>query len=548
MRPVLKSLLVLATLSTSSPAADPPRSPVPPRSVSPSSPNPIPAENAHPGATDWQLTRVRLDASGFRSPWIEGYCSQRSVAAGDTLDIMVSTNPPQPFVIEIFRTGYYDGRGARHMTTIGPLAGITQPTPEPGEKDLHECKWPPSYSLAIPDDWMSGVYLGRLTTLPGQRSEDGGQRPEDGDDDQPAHSARPLSSILNSQSSDSSASDEPYWQSYIIFIVRDDRPADVLFQCSDNTWQAYNTWPSHYSVYTHPKGNQGPWADVSFDRPYGREAQFNGVVNDPLTVGSGEYLPFEFPLAFWLEQQGYNVTYCSNSDLLTPDRGLQCKVFISIGHDEYWDIRQFESVTRLRDEGVDLMFLSGNSVCWVTPFRESSTGRPNRIIFRGGPYGGEQDYAVGRERDHGPFPHRGPDEGLLMGARNVEPVNGGGDWIITQPDHWLFEGTGVKKGDRIPGLIGWEYHGHPATEIPGLEVIAAGTAWVGGVTPQQWTATVYPGPKDNHVFNASTIFWAQGLSDPPGHTLPWSHWSRPHGPDERVQRMTRNFLTRALVE
>ena len=37
----------------------------------------------------------------------------------------------------------------------------------------------------------------------------------------------------------------------------------------------------------------------------------------------------------------------------------------------------------------------------------------------------------------------------------------------------------MKKGDRIPGLIGWEYHGDPPT-IPGLEVVAAGTAWVGG--------------------------------------------------------------------
>ena len=89
----------------------------------------------------------------------------------------------------------------------------------------------------------------------------------------------------------------PYWQSYVVFIVRDDRPADILFQCSDNTWQAYNRWPSNYSVYTHPKGGQGPWADVSFDRPYGRESQFLGIVNDPLTVGSGEFLPFEFPLA-----------------------------------------------------------------------------------------------------------------------------------------------------------------------------------------------------------------------------------------------------------
>ena len=39
------------------------------------------------------------------------------------------------------------------------------------------------------------------------------------------------------------------------------------------------------------------------------------------------------------------------------------------------------------------------------------------------------------------------------------------------------------------------------------------------------------GPKNNFVFNAATIWWAQALGDPPGHTLPWSHYSRPHGPD-----------------
>ena len=132
-----------------------------------------------------------------------------------------------------------------------------------------------------------------------------------------------------------------------------------------------------------------------------------------------------------------------------------------------------------------------------------------------------------------------------MGARNVEPVNGGGDWICVMPEHWIFEGTGMQKGDSIPGLIGWEYHGDPA-EIPGLQVVGAGTAWVSGEKPQQWTATVYEGPKGNVVFNASSIFWVQGLSDPPGHTLPWSHWSRPHGPDPRVQKMTRNVLSRAF--
>jgi hypothetical protein len=505
-RHFLKSALATGALV---PAAGALAQPAAPDDAKPdeSAENPITAENRLEGARDWQLTRVRVDASGYRSPWIEGYCSHQSVTAGDDLQIFVSTNPPRKFNLEVFRMGYYGGRGARLMKTVGPLQGIIQPTPNPGEKNLHECRWKPSLTLKIPSDWLSGVYLGRLTTIPEGR--------------------------------------EAYWQSYVVFIVRDDRPVDILLQCSDNTWQAYNTWPNNYSIYTHPKGVQGPWADVSFDRPYGREAQHQGVVNDPLTVGSGEFLPFEFPMAYWLEQHGYDVAYCSNSDLLTPDRGLKSKVFVSIGHDEYWDLRQFRSVERLRDEGVSLLFLSGNSVCWVTPFRDSSSGQPNRIIFRGGPYGAENQYAVDREKDHGPFPHRGPDEGLLMGARNVEPVNGGGDWVVAKPEHWMFAGAGMKAGDSIPGLIGWEYHGQPA-ELAGLEVVAGGTAWQGGVNPQEWTATIYPGPKGNFVFNAATIFWAQGLSSPPGHTLPWSHWSRPHGADERVQRITHNLLRRAI--
>jgi len=468
-------------------------------------------ENALAGSDDWQLTRVRLDSpTSTRSSVIEGYCSRQSVRAGESIDICVSTNPPQPFEIEIFRTGFYGGRGARRMAGLGPFPGRTQPTPAPGEKNLHECRWEPDVTLEIPADWVSGVYLGRLTT-----------RPPDPDA-------------------------TPYWQSYVIFVVTDERPADILVQCSDNTWQAYNPWPTNFSLYTHPKGGQGPWAAVSFDRPYGRYAQASSVVNAPLSVGSGEWLIFEFPLAFFLEQHGYDVTYCSNADMIDPRRGLGCRVFLSVAHDEYWDIRQYETALTLRQAGVDLLFLSGNAVCWVAPLGDSRDGRPGRTLFRGGPFGGESIYAVERERDHGPFPHRGPDEGYLMGARNVDPVNGGGDWVCAAPEHWLFAGTGMRAGDRIPGLIGWEYHGDPPSDIPGLAVVGAGTAFQGGTRPQRWAATIYPGPRGNFVFNASTIFWAQGLAAPPGHVLPWSHWSRPHGPDARVQRMMHTLLERAL--
>jgi hypothetical protein len=470
--------------------------------------NAIIEENKKQGSRDWQLTRVRFDNSQQRTSLIEGYCSKQSVMAGERLDIYVSADPNVSYRLDIFRTGYYGGTGARLMKTIGPLEGKKQVVPQPGEKNLHECSWDVSTSLVIPKDWLSGVYIGKLRTLP--------------------------------------ASPElPYWESYIIFIVRDERPVDLLFQCSDNTWQAYNRWPSDFSLYTHPNGVQGPWAAVSFDRPYGRQSQYMDIVNDPLSFGSGEFLSFERPFSYFLEAEGYDVSYCANCDLLTPDRALKAKAFLSVGHDEYWDIRQFRSVEKLKESGVNLLFFSGNTLCWVSPFSDSAKGVPNRTLFRGGPYGASNNYAEDRQRLFGPYPERGPDEGLLMGVRNIRPVNGGGDWIIVNPKHWIFKGTGVKKGDSIPGLIGWEFHGD-APDLPGLEVVAEGTAWSGGTVPSKWQSVVYDGPKNNFVFNAATIFWAQGLSSPPGHTLPWSHFSRPHGPDERVQQITRNLLNRAI--
>ena len=468
--------------------------------------NPVVRENRRPGALDWQLTRVRLDRrGGYRSPWIEGYCSRQSVAAGETIQFLVSTEPASRFTLEIFRMGYYSGRGARLVATLGPFRGRAQPMPPVGRNRLRECRWDPVTELTVPKDWVSGVYLGRLSRIP----EDGVQDP---------------------------------WQSYVVFIVRDNRAADLLFQCSDNTWQAYNRWPDRFSLYD--DGSEEEWTtgagvDVSFDRPYGKYRQ---IYENAQSVGSGEFLLWEFPLYYWLEKHGYDVTYCSNSDLLSAERGNRCKAFLSVGHDEYWDVRQYESVKVMIEHGVSALFLSGNSVCWVSPFRPSRDGRANRVITRAGPYGGL--VRAGHELDER-FTTRGPDEGLLMGARNVDPVNGGGDWIVTRPDHWIFAGTGMRKGDRVPGLVGWEYHGDPA-EIPGLEVVAEGIALRGGHERQRWTATIYPGPKGNFVFNAATIYWSQGLSSPPGHMLPWSHWTRPHGPDARVERITHNLLARAV--
>jgi hypothetical protein len=461
-------------------------------------------ENTLAGAPDWQLTYSRIDpATQYRSPWIEGYVSHASLRAGETLDLMVSTRPAAPFKVDIYRLGYYQGHGARLVQSLGPLDGVEQPDPEIGENRLRECRWAPTAQIKIPADWASGVYLGKLSLAAERR-----------------------------------------YQSYIVFIVRDDRQADIVFQCSDNTWQAYNRWPDNYSLYddgTRP-WNLIPGVNVSFDRPYGKYCQ---VVDAPLSLGSGEFLLWEFPLAYWLEQHGYDVTYVSNTDVHADAACLtRGKLMLSVGHDEYWSLEQYEHVKQAIEAGVSVAFLSGNTCCFVAPYSPSSSGTPNRIITRAGRYGGVSE---AEKATMGPFPMEGPNEALLIGARTISPFNGSGDWIVTDDSHWLFAETGMKNGDRIPGLVGWEFHGDPAA-IEGLKIVAAGETVNGGGQSAHWTSTIYPGPKGNWVFNASTIYWSQGLSRPPGHTTPYAHFGRPHGPDERVQQITRNFLAKCGAE
>ncbi len=490
----------------------------------PVSQNVIQRENAKPGTRDWLLTKTRTLPGKInnillngRSQVIEGYCSANSVRAGEKLQIMVSANPESAFKLEIFRTGYYNGDGARLVRRFESVKGAPQADPPVGENYVRECQWEPSVEFKIPKDWLSGVYLGKLTAK--------------------------KSGI----------------QSYVIFIVRDDRPCDLLFQCSDLTWSAYNRWPADYSIYTKHKGYSStgvPSGTVSFDRPY---ALFTHPVNKiKKSGGSGEYLPWEFPMAFWMEQHGYDVSYISNIDTHTDPAGLlRTKGFISVGHDEYWTLDMYNNVLKARDEGVNLAFFGGNSVLCVVPMLPSIDGTPNRATRREGwfmPVSGKIPEAVKRKmvNQEGFEPNMGPDGAQLMGARLDTSGKGGGggrgsgDWTCALPDHWLFEGTGMKQGDSVKGLVGWEWHGAPAMDLPGMKVVAEGTPFVNGKEMGRYTSTLYDGPKDNVVFNAATIWWANGLSSPPGHVNPSRHGVTQQGVDKRVQQITHNLFQQII--
>jgi hypothetical protein len=456
--------------------------------------NPIVQENQRPGTRDWMLRETRVEpASRYRCPWIEGYCSHRSVRAGDTVTFHVSTNPPSQFTLDIFRSGYYGRTGGRLVKQLGEFSGRIQPEPLIAPKRLRKCEWEASAELQIPHDWTSGVYLGKLTAI---------------------------ASGL---------------ESYLIFIVRDDRPADFLFQCSDNTWQAYNRWPSQFSLYDNGEHEWywGGGVQVGFHRPYGKYCQ---IFDAPLSLGSGEWLLWEFPLAYWMESLGYDVTYISNLDTHRDADGLRrARGFLSVGHDEYWTIEMFENVRAAIAAGVNVAFLSGNAVCGRVQFDEELQAFERIGVF--GPPGGTHEF-----EQMSTLKHDRPYANELVGAHSTGPVTGGADWTCRLPDHWLFAGTGMRAGDSIPGLVGWEFHGDPAA-IPGLEIVASGSTQSAPAEPNggTYTATIYPGPKGNFVFNAATIWWADGLSEPPGYIRP-QVYTAPQGSDKRVQQITRNLL------
>jgi hypothetical protein len=371
-----------------------------------------------------------------------------------------------------------------------------------GVERLRECNWETATTFTIPKDWPSGVYLGKLSC------------------------------------------DEPFGkQSYVIFVVKENRKSDILCQVSDLTWQAYNKWPFRDSLYddgSTATWYTGPNVRVGFNRPY---AKYPQLFDAPLSAGSGEYLLWEHPMTYWLEQQGYDVTYCSNLDIhFNPDILNSSKVFLSVGHDEYWTREMYNNVSRARDNGLSLAFFCGNSIGGEIQLYDSFEETPGRVFAK------TQNVKF-------------DDEEKLMGSTSYGV--GFGDWVVKKPGHWIYKDTGLKEGDKIPGIIGWEYHGSPTPNIAGLEVVAEGPLSAPSKEPHM--AVVYPGPKGNWVFNAGTIWWAEGLSNPPGHIpagesgmeeflrpgeYPAGHnpGGRTFGVNPDVQKITANVLDRMIKD
>ncbi|WP_088892614.1 N,N-dimethylformamidase beta subunit family domain-containing protein [Leptolyngbya ohadii] len=472
-------------------------------------PNPTVAENRRPGTTDWQLSRPGLHHE------IEGYASRTSVNRGESIAFYVNTPDPE-YKIELFRMGWYGGKGARRMGEPILRSSVSQPLPAIDPlTGIIECNWQDPYWLTIPTDaksgWISGVYLAKLTANRSQK------------------------------------------QSYIIFVVRqDDRPSDYLFQSSVTTFQAYNNWGGKSLYRWNSRGGQA--LKVSFNRPYAPSPNPAAAYG----VGAGEFLTnvqphrrvfsagWEYNMVRWLEREGYDITYATDIDThANPNLLRSHRVFLSVGHDEYWSWEMRQNVEAARDAGVSLGFFSSNTCYWQIRLEPGIYGfnrfMPDRTIVAYKEWASLDPVMRDRvetndRRITTQWRDRRvnrPEAELLGVMYDVDPVLGDITIAPTAPD-WILASTNLKPGSRLAGLLGYEVDRISSASPSGIKTIAH--------SPFHWRRqtrfsdmTMYE-TKTAAVFATGSMQWSWGLDDFNAPTLRSSYLS------QAAQQMTRNVL------
>ncbi|MFM7152137.1 MAG: N,N-dimethylformamidase beta subunit family domain-containing protein, partial [Gemmataceae bacterium] len=215
--------------------------------------------------------------------------------------------------------------------------GTARLYPIPAQVSSHGCDWPVALSLALPDHWRSGYYEVLLTGTKGE-----------------------------------SAS--------CFFVLRSPNPGrntSLLLCLSTNTYNAYTNWGG-YSLYGYNGKNRVQGRRVSFQRPLQSQ-----VAN------------WELPFVQWAESAGYTLDYAVNNDLEEqPDLLQAYRLFLSVGHDEYWSSAMRDTVERFVGKGGNAAFFSGNTCCWQV--RAEDQGKA--LVCYKQAYKADPMYASGQHR------------------------------------------------------------------------------------------------------------------------------------------------------
>ena len=390
-------------------------------------------ENAKQGTGAWVIPTTTTST-------LAAYLTDVSATCGESVNLKVDSGKRVNVVA--YRMGYYNKLGAREVWRQDNVSTVVQPAPTlGGTKDgkplymVSAANWSTTLTIDITDAWVPGVYLIRI---------------EDGTN-----------------------------ATYAPLTVRDDTGTkhDMLLQQATTTWSAYNSWGGR-SFYSSVDGS----ARLSYDRPY-REGQ-----------GSGQFLPLEQGMVFWLEAQGVDVTYWTDNDM--DEFGGQIPARASNimlpSHDEYYSMTMRAALSQAIQRGVNVASMGAN-----TAYREiafTSTARRMWDIDR---------YTAGDKSTRWRYRGDAYASQPLLGAEYVCPLPGSS---MTTGTSWLFDG--VTAGTTIPGFIAGEIDNLDPNlyRHPGIATLYAGTGLCRGDRGNLPMAiTAFEAPSGARVFNASVF-------------------------------------------
>lgn len=385
---------------------------------------------------------------------IEAYCGRRSYAAGDIVELHVSTDAGS-FDLDLIRD---DGTAARVLSRT-ELPGERHPLPP--DVVARGCGWPARVRIPVDPDWPSGFYRFEL------------------------------------RAGDGSTGDA-------FFVLRSATPrASILWVIETNTWNAYNSFggASTYTTLTEQPPNDngvvpnhGGVPIVSFERPLPRgflrlpdDAPRAPTVGAPsrdipfigwaleqgydFYSGGASWAQWGLSFARWLHRQGIAVDCATNADLEEfPGLLDGYRLMLSTGHDEYWSWGMRDAVEGFIARGGNVAFLSGNLAFWQVRLED---GFRRMVAYKGDV---AHDPVIGtadERRNTGIWSHPLTDrpENQMSGlsftrggyARmgGATPASAGG-YTIYRPEHWALAGTGLSYGDQLGAahsLVGYEVDG-----------------------------------------------------------------------------------------
>jgi len=439
-------------------------------------------ENKEPGTTAWHL-------SGDGSAPIHGFANLTAASEGQKVTLYITTTAAK-YHISAYRMGYYGGKGGHLVWRSGEMKGVSQPacTFTASTRMVACDNWAPSITLTIGSQFVQGDYLFKLVADPGQ-------------------------------------------QSYVPLTVWDPSShATYVIQNSVLTWQGWNTWGGYDMYGGAPPGQTPHFADrayvESFDRPYA-----NGN-------GAGDFMALEYPLVYWAEEHGLNVTYWTDVTFSEhPGLLKDHKALLTLGHDETWTMNERNGVIAARDAGVNVVFFGASPVLRHARLQPSPLGPDREEVDYRDPqldpiYATDPLAATGNTWSQPPD-NDPPSEivgDTYQGYGLDDPM------VVTDAGQWPFAGTGLTDGTQLNGVIAGDYDGYdPSSPGPSnVEVLAHSPVHPEVGNSPYSDMTYYTWPHGGGVLATGTIGWIPALEACKG-TLP-------RCPSSAVQAVTGNIL------